>query len=89
VFSITVRSRPFSLDTDSFAVLAERQELDPGSFKGPADRVERTRPRINPPLFEPDHGIQGDDGPVRQLLAGPSEKRASCPNLAGRDHPER
>jgi hypothetical protein len=47
----------------------------------PADRVERTRPRVNHTLFQADDGVQGDNGPIRQLLAGPSEKRASCPNL--------
>ena len=76
-------------NADALALLAQRQELDPGGFKCPVDRVESARPGINHPLFQSDDRVQGDDGPIRELLAGPSEKRASCPNLAGRDHPER
>jgi hypothetical protein len=34
-------------NTDALAVLAERQELDPGGFKRSANRVERARPEMS------------------------------------------
>jgi hypothetical protein len=74
---------------DALCVLPERQKFDPCGFKHPADGVECARPGIDNTLFKADHGVQGDDRAIRQLLTRPAEKGARCANLAGRDHPER
>jgi hypothetical protein len=47
--SFALHAGAIPADADSLAVFAERQELDPGGFKRPADRVERARPGIAKP----------------------------------------
>jgi len=76
-------------DHDTLIMPGQRQELNTDAFEDAPHRINRASPRINHALFQPNHGVQGNNCPIRQFLTCPSKHRPGGANLAGSNHPER